>query len=272
MTKAEKKELRSDLFRHLDGIVTAPTAFALYKKGVLKYLLEQKQTTVKAIAEQFKANEGYLNVALRILASQAWLKHEILEKDQIKISLTENSETAFELVPLYEDVVELLQLSGKYHKRKFQIEPFLKLEKIFRSFSNNYGIEFSNNEATKTIQQQVLKHIEGIIVGPTAVALGMNGMFHKYFMEASFQPEEFHSDGDSFARLLDMFVFLNWFEKKNGNYRFTQKGLFYAKRASAYGVTVSYIPTFRKVSELIFGDTTTFWNLPEGSAEIHVDR
>jgi SAM-dependent methyltransferase len=48
--------------------------------------------------------------------------------------------------------------------------------------------------------------------------------------------------------------------------------MFYARRASAYGVTVSYIPAFRKVSELIFGDPTIFWNLPKGAKEIHVDR
>ena len=91
-------------------------------------------------------------------------------------------------------------------------------------------------------------------------------------MEASFRPEEFHGDGNNFARLLDIFVFLNWFEKKNETYRFTEKGMFYARRASAYGVTVSYIPAFRKVSELIFGDPTIFWNLPKGAREIHVDR
>ena len=43
-------------------------------------------------------------------------------------------------------------------------------------------------------------HIEGIIVGPTIVHLGMNGMFHKYFMEASFKPEEYHKDPDIFQR------------------------------------------------------------------------
>ena len=91
-------------------------------------------------------------------------------------------------------------------------------------------------------------------------------------MQASFRPEEFHKDGENFGKLLDIFVFLNWFEKKNNTYRFTQKGIFYARRASAYGVTVSYIPSFRKVEELIFGDPNVFWNQPKGTKEIHVDR
>ncbi|MDB4768922.1 class I SAM-dependent methyltransferase [Saprospiraceae bacterium] len=272
MDKIQKKILRADLFRHLDGIVTAPSAFALHEKGVLDFLLKTKKTSLQELTKIFQANEGYLNVALHTLASQGWLNHEIINENDIQININEKSEIAFQLIPLYEDVVKLMQLSEKYHHRKFEKEPFLFLENIFKKFKENYGIEFSENEITNQIQKQILKHIEGIIVGPTIVALGMNGMFHKYFMEASFRPEEFHGDGDNFARLLDIFVFLDWFDKKNETYRFTEKGMFYARRASAYGVTVSYIPAFRKVSELIFGDPTIFWNLPKGAKEIHVDR
>ena len=272
MTKAEKKLLRADLFRHLDGIVTAPTAFALHKKGILDFILKEEKVALKNITETFQANEGYLNVALRILASQGWLNHDILDENDIQISLNEKSKTAFALIPLYEDVVNLLQVSGKYHRRKFQKEPFLILERIFRKYQNRYDLEASENEGIQEIQNQVLKHIEGILVGPTVVALGMSGMFHKYFMEASFSPDEFHSDAESFEKLLDIFTYLGWFQKKNETYRFTEKGMFYAKRASAYGVTVSYIPAFRKMDELLSGDPTIFWNLPKGAKEIHVDR
>ena len=117
-----------------------------------------------------------------------------------------------------------------------------------------------------------MKHIEGHLVGPTVVALGMGGMFHKYFMEASFMPEEFHQDAESFSKLLDFFVSLAWFNKKTNTYSFTEKGFFYARRASAYGVTVSYLPMFRKVKELIVGDPSIFWKQPAGAKEIHVDR
>ena len=272
MIKAEKNRLRADLFRHLDGIVTAPTAYALHQSGVLNFILKEQKTTLAKIAQQYKANKGYLNVALRVLASQSWLNYNIESGGEIHISTNNNSAIAFGLMHLYQDVVELMQISGMFHPRKFQKEPFLVLEKIFRKYKNNYGIEFSSDEKTKQLQTQVLKHIEGVIIGPTVVALGMGGMFHKYFMEAFFKPEEFHQDAESFGKLLDFFSFLGWFEKKNGTFRFTEKGFFYAKRASAYGVTVSYIPTFRKVNELLFGDPNILRNIPEGAKEIHVDR
>jgi len=91
-------------------------------------------------------------------------------------------------------------------------------------------------------------------------------------MEASFMPEEFHQDAESFSKLLDFFVSLGWFNKKTNTYSFTEKGFFYARRASAYGVTVSYMPMFRKVKELIVGDPSIFWKQPAGAKEIHVDR
>ena len=35
----DKSLLRSQLFQHLDGLVTAPVAYALWEKGVLDFLL-----------------------------------------------------------------------------------------------------------------------------------------------------------------------------------------------------------------------------------------
>ena len=273
MDKAKKKQLRADLFRHLDGIVTAPTAFALRQKGVLAHLLKVERCSLEDLVRVFEANPGYLNVALRILAAQGWLTYEIQESTgQINLQTLPHSETAFELAALYADAVQLLELSGQYHRRKFELEPFLLLEQVFQKYRESYSLVPSADQQSRLLQEQVLKHIEGYIIGPTAVALGMGGMFHKYFMEASFRPEEFHADSASFERLLDIFVHLGWFSKKNGTYSFTEKGLFFARRASAYGVTVSYLPTFRKLDELIFGNPNVLWEKPINSAEIHVDR
>ena len=273
LSKAQKSNFRSEIFRHLDGIVTCPTAYALYEKGVLKYLLDKEKIDLKKLIQQFDANEGYLNVALHVLSAQGWLnQHLDNENDEIAYSITSSSSIAFELIPLYKDVVELNKFSERFHPRKFAIEPFRKLEKIFEKYKNQYDIALSADEGTRTIQEQILKHIEGLIVGPTVVMLGMTGMFHQYFMEASFRPEEFHKDPESFKKILDFFTYLGWFTSKNETYRFTDKGLFFARRASAYGVTVSYLPMFRKLDDLIFGNPHTLRDTKIGEAEKHVDR
>jgi SAM-dependent methyltransferase len=265
--------LRSTIFRHLDGLVTAPVAFCLYKKGVLAYILDKKEASLSELTDKFKANEGYLNVGLRVLASQGFLNYQIdTSTDLITISINEKSEVAFSLFPFYKDAVDLLHYSMDFHPRLFEEAPFERLKSIFEKYKDNYGISFSEDSLTNTIQHQILKHIEGFLVGPTVVRLGMSGMFHKYFMEISFRPEEFHKSPENFKIILDFLVYLEWFTQKNGNYQFTETGLFFAKRASAYGVTVSYLPTFSKMDELIFGDPSVLRIVGDGEDEIHVDR
>jgi len=91
-------------------------------------------------------------------------------------------------------------------------------------------------------------------------------------MEASFKAEEFHKDPEVFRRLLDIFVHFGWFNKKNQTYQFSSKGLYFARRASSYGVTVSYIPTLRNLDELLFGNPIAAIELKNGTEEGHVDR
>ena len=69
ISKSKQAELRGILFRHLDGLVTAPSAFELFDKGVLQFIDEQKKCDLPFLTKKFKANEGYLNVALRVLCS-----------------------------------------------------------------------------------------------------------------------------------------------------------------------------------------------------------
>lgn len=268
-----KSELRAILFRHLDGIATAPVAFSLYKKGILDFLLQNNSATLQELTSKFQANEGYLNVGLRVLASQGWLIQTIdNRKDEISYCVSENSKIAFPLVSLYEDVVALMQFSEHFHPRKFEVEPFQMLSTLFEKYKSNYGLSFSNDSQVRKVQEQVLCHIEGNLVGPTIVMLGMSGMFHKYFMETSFRPEEFHKNPECFRDILNFLTHLDWFKEKNGNYQFTETGLFYAKRAAAYGVTVSYIPTFRKMEDLLFGNPSILRNIGEHEEELHVDR
>lgn len=272
LTKAEQSVLRADLFRHLDGIAIAAGAYALHDNGVLKHLLENGSSEIRELSAKFKANEGYLNVALRGICSQGWLRQEVDNvNNRVVYTCNSISSYAFGIIPLYKDVVELLKLSGQFHRRKFEVVPFKKMKLIFDRFCSDYGMEMSDDPEKRKVQEQILKHIEGHLIGPSVVLLGMNGMFHKYFMEASFRADEFHQQGESFEALLDVFLYLGWFAKKNKTFQFTDKGLFYARRASAYGVTVSYLPTFRMVDELIFGDPDVL-RVSDSEPEIHVDR
>ncbi|WP_299228896.1 class I SAM-dependent methyltransferase [uncultured Psychroserpens sp.] len=270
LSKQDKEQLRGTIFRHLDGIATATSAYALHKKGVLDYLLEHKNVPLEVLTDHFKANEGYLNVALRVLSSQGWLEQHLDNKSN-KVSYEVNalSENAFKQVHLYEDAVNLLNYSVRFPEERIGPDAFSVLEKIFKSFESRFGLDDSY---PTSIEHQVLKHIEGCIVGPIVVLLGVNGLFHKYFMEASFTAEEYHKDPESFKKILDFLAHLGWFTKKKNTYQFTNEGLFFAKRASAYGVTVSYLPTFIHLDDLIFGNAKVLKTDTPDETEKHVHR
>ncbi|WP_299385946.1 class I SAM-dependent methyltransferase [uncultured Lacinutrix sp.] len=269
LTKKDKVQLRGSIFRHLDGIATATTMFSLHKKGVLAFLLKNKTIELSKLVSHFEANEGYLNVALRVLCSQGWLAQELDNKNNtVTYSTNKNSETAFALAHLYEDAVTILNYAVHFPVEHIRSDAFIVLERVFKKYSDNYGL---NTPEENTIEHQVLKHIEGCIVAPITVMLGVNGLFHKYFMEASFAAEEYHKDPESFKKILDFLSHLGWFKKKNGNYQFTDQGLFFAKRASAYGVTVSYLPTFLQLDELLFGNPLVLKS-EDGETEKHVHR
>ena len=146
LSKQEQGKLRNRLFRHLDGIVMVPLGHALLSKGVTQFILSKEQVALKELSQEFGANEGYLNVALRSLCSQGWLIQEV-DNTENSVVYRRNalSERAFSYFHLYEDAFDLITLSGNYSNRVFQKEPFLKLESIFQKYQNHYGMELSSN-------------------------------------------------------------------------------------------------------------------------------
>lgn len=140
MDKNLKKKFRSELFRHLDGIVTAPCAHILYDKGITDFLLKSKECSLSELATEFKANAGYLNVALRALACQGWLTLiQDNKNNQVTYAINDKSEKAFGLFSNYRQVYELMVYSGSFHPRKFDPAPFKKMQKIAEWLFTEYS-------------------------------------------------------------------------------------------------------------------------------------
>ncbi len=276
LSKQDKSVLRSTIFRHLDGIATAPTAFALAEAGVLDFLQKEKQADLGELTARFKANEGYLNVALRILCSQGWLSQTISDNgSKVQFSLTPVGSIAFQHAGAYKEAVAFIPYAAnmqEYLLHGFDPKAFSFMKSLFKNYERDFGMVKSTDAAERQVQEQILMHIEGLIAGPLVVALGMNGLFSEYFSVAPFEVEEFTRHHDEVKAMVDFFTHIGWFTQNKGVYRFTPQGLFFARRATAYGVTVSYLPTFAQVPELLFGDPGILWKTPPGSPEIHVDR
>lgn len=265
----DKRKLRESIFRHLDGIVTAPVISALSKKNILDFILANKNLELSEINEKFEANEGYLNVALRVLASQGFLNYDLNnESNIVKISINNKTEEAFSHQNIYVDLAEFLADFDVINSKELTENLCIKWIQIFEKYKSF----LNENVAESSLNYQIQKHIEGALVGPIIIKLGMSGMFHKYFMEASFSAEEFHKNPEYFGKILNYLAELGWFSKKGNNFQFTETGLFFARRATAYGVTVSYLPMFSKLNQLIFGKASEIREIEDGEDEIHVNR
>ena len=274
LSKKDKGQLRTYIFRHLDGLVMAPTAFALHQAGVIERISEDDEVSLAELTGEFKANEGYLNVALRMLCSQGWLGRRI-EADDIFYRSTPRGRIAAEYCSYYRDVVSYLPYAVKmpeYILNGFETKALVQLKTLFHNYQNRFGMPDVSDPEEEAVQYQIYKHIQGMIIGPLIVALGINGMFNEYFSIAPFEVEEFTEHHDEVKAIVDFFTWVGWFTQKGSVYKFTPEGLFLARRAAAYGVTVSYLPTFLQIHELLFGNPDVFRNQPASSPELHVNR
>ena len=89
LNKEERIEIRKRIFLHLDGWALIPSTFALHKLNILSHFLEKNKCSLNNLSTITKTNEGYLNVALRILASQGYLERKTNnDLDEIYLELT----------------------------------------------------------------------------------------------------------------------------------------------------------------------------------------
>jgi len=264
------KKTREQIFRHLDGMATVPVSLALYKKDILQFILEHKTVDLNTLSETFNANKGYLNVACRVLASQGFLEYVVDNSSKkITVSINEKTPDFIQNISWYQLVAPLTL--------NYNVDDFMGKEANSSHFVFDLLDQFLKrvnkaNLSKKTVAYQMMKHTEGYLMAPMIVKLGMTGMFHKYFMESSFRADEFHTQPEVFTKILDFFTNMGWFTKNHNNYHFTEEGLFFAKRATAYGVTVSYLPLFLQLDTLLFGSAGVIRDIGANADEIHVDR
>ncbi|MDX1406727.1 MAG: hypothetical protein R3330_01305, partial [Saprospiraceae bacterium] len=217
LSKEVKAKLRAGIFRHLDGIATGPSALALHEAGVLPALVNAGEERLSDLTLQFKANEGYLNVALRVLASQGWLVQEIVGNgEDVRFAVTDAGRIAATMIDHYQLPVAFIPHAvriGDYLREGFPAAAHHEMQRLFGLYNQLNQDDVYADALTTQVQKQILKHIEGLIVGPLIVALGINGMFHQYFSIAPFEVEEFTPHHQEVRDIIDFLTSIDWFTK-----------------------------------------------------------
>mgnify|MGYP001343608632 CR=1 FL=1 len=268
LSKEERSEIRKRIFLHLDGWALIPTIYNLKKLNVLSLFLEEQQWNLNKINSITHANEGYLNVALRLLASQGYLNRKIdNELDEINLELSPLGKQAFELSEHYDTFYNLIK--SLIIQPKKIISESANISALEEAWSEL--IQFQNN-GNNEIRKRMTYHMEGILLGPVMVGLGINQKLIPVDQNFILSPESLDIPKRTFEWLIKIFDHLLFITKTNSKHYFNSRGVFYAKRASAYGVTVSYLPTFAQLDTLLKGDPNKIWQKNDEGHESHVYR
>ena len=268
LNKQERVEIRKRIFLHLDGWALIPSIYALHKLDILSHFLEKNKWSLNNLNKITKTNEGYLNVALRILASQGYLLRKIDNvSDKIHLEITTTGIQAIELVTHYKTFYNLIQSYSIRPKNLMSDAANMDLlEEAWnqlKCFKNHH-----NNE----LRTRMAFHMEGILLGPIMVGLGINNKLENLNENYILTPKKLGINKRTFNWIIEIFEHLNFISTTNSEKRFNNKGIFYAKRASAYGVTVSYLPTFAQLETLLIGNPNKLWEKTADGDESHVYR
>lgn len=260
------RPLRAQLFGHLDGLVVLPTLAALQARGVHVFLLERGTVDIDELASTFEGNAGYLNVALRLMASQGWMEHT-----------TTGEHIRYRLLPAGKEVMQAARCFDGMPKL---LERLIDLPGILTDpgkaddlagLHAQFNRSLSQRAMSATVKEQVQRMLEGMLAGPVLVHLAMRGARGK--SDHRGRPRLANIAAEQRAGAESLLGALGWLAQHDVDAPFlSPEGGFFAQRASAYGVTVSYLHTMARLDDLLFGKGDVLWDRPNNSPEIHVDR
>jgi hypothetical protein len=273
----EKAQVRAVVFSHLAGIVAAPVTKALSDRGVLDFF-ETPDTWVdlSQVVERTGGNRGYLQVALRILVGNGWLKRRnSASGNPTEYAATEAGLVAFRVAP------PLYREAFSYYPMSVFLEDFLygksqggvvlpTLQALLPRMEERWGLAPGKDPLEEKVLQQLRGQLDGILVGPAMVALARGGVFAK-MQKGPIELKSIDANQSCLYCLMGILTAQGWVEREKHKVKLTSCGLYASQIAAAYGVTVSYIPQFTVLNTLLFGNAR-IPRFDESGVEVLVNR
>lgn len=276
--KEQEKEILADIFAHQYGISLGPTLVALNHMGIMDMLKPGGFVSMKEILEKTGGSPGYLHVALRLLASAGLTVREgRAGTHDLKYRLTEEGRMALDVIPQFEKISQFMPTAIRLNEMtsRHRISDFETGKKIFRELielsSYDWEIPPESDAKRMAMRKEMIHYLNGLLIGPAMAALGINQIFKD---RKVFNPYEMgEGNWELYQMIFDLLVQQGWMKKQGSDYVLTEYGVFAASRAPAYGVTVSYLPLFSRVEELLKGAKfDEIFARDKQGHETHVDR
>jgi hypothetical protein len=274
-TDAERASVRGLVFHHLAGVVLAPTVKALWDRKVFDLLgRSSRGTGLDEIVQQTHGNRGYLKVALRLLVSAGWLDEQHEAGSGPAYALTPEGLIAAAVAPpLYSEVVSFIPKAVFLEDFLFGTSeaPILSsVRELVARSQSNWGLNTPSDPRAFKVCDLIRKHLDGMLVGPAMVALARGGVLGE-LERGTASTSSLAANRDTLSCVLDLLANQGWIAREQDRAQLTACGRYAAQIATAYGVTVSYLPTFTVVSTLLFGNPR-IPRVDESGVELLVNR
>jgi hypothetical protein len=270
----ERAAVRATLFRHLAGIVLAPTVKALADRGVFELFRNAPDwLELDRILAPTHGNRGYLRVALRLLCSYGWLRTKPGAGEPL-YSLTEEGALVAPLAPrVYGEVVAFLNLAIFLDDFLFGDGPgslVQALEALVPQALGRWPLPTDTSPAAPAVHEQIRSQLDGLLIGPAMVALARGGVFNE-LLDGPKAVNQLPGNTACLSLLFDLLTIPGWVSRERDSVRLTSSGCYAVQLATSYGVTVSYLPTFAGISTLLFGNAR-LPRISESGVELLVNR
>jgi len=268
LSREDISEIRKRLFLHLDGWVLIPTLYNLKKLNILQLFIDQEKWTLAALNSKVGTNEGYLNVALRILASQGYLLRTVdNELDKVNLQITTLGAEAFKKVEHYHAFFKLIV--NKTVRPRNVISKAADTDALEAALIQ---LESFRKHQKSALDERMTYHMEGLLMGSVLVGLGINGKLENLDSQLTLSPVLFEITQKTFDWFMRMLIAVEYACISSSKHHLTAKGIYHIKRASSYGVTLSYLPTLSQLHTLLKGDPHEIWRKNEEGHESHIYR
>jgi hypothetical protein len=258
LSAAEKAGVRAAVFNHLAGLVVAPTVSALWERGALEIFADRSgPVAFTDIAARTHANAGYLRVALRLLASCGWLA-QVPTGRSTAFMLTREGRIAMTLAPaLYSEVSSFFLPKALFledYLFRQSDEPLVPLlRELVQRAKDRWRIGAHEDPVIADVRERVRRHLDGLLVAPAMVALARGGIVAE-LERGPLDLAALSARRPSLAHIFDLLASQGWVRLGKDRIELTPCGAYAAQIASAYGVTVSYLPMFVVLNTLVFGN------------------
>ncbi|MDP3980092.1 MAG: class I SAM-dependent methyltransferase, partial [Chlamydiota bacterium] len=266
LDRQSNNAVRSTIFRHQDGLALMPVMIAFFERDVFSLFQGGSSVTVQEIIAHLKeGNEGYIGIALNLLVSQGWMDVRIIKDDIPGYTLNERGRVAVDMAKQFilpTSVIPLAMRMDEYLFSDFRAPPGMaeiNLDELIENMSRDWGIPEEKDPLRKSIREQLHAQLNGTLVGPVMVALGRREVFEQFDPDThTLDLTSIKGNREHLEQTFRILAVQGWIQRDGDRVRLTPNGLLAAQKSAAYGVTVSYLPTFALIPKLLFEDPSTF--------------